>query len=314
VEWFQELTGGTGTDDQCSVISNGHYVKSYAAALTDFEGVVMFRLRPALASVAVAAVAATVVSTVSVAPLAAAPAPLFIGDYRTGDFSQWPTVQTTTYNSSGKDYVPTYSARIVQDAVRGKVARFEVRSGDVPSFGGGERSEVQAEEATTGGTEGQIRWYMFSTKFDSTFPQNHADLGWGVTNQWHQDHGIGSPPVSWDVGMKNGYWSLKIGKQSKPGTYLDTFSIFDVPLATGQWHHVTMEICWSTSDITGWVRLWLNGIRQTFLNGADTYFVRTLVPGTTTVYYKEGMYREPMSPPDIVYHTGFRSADSEAAL
>ena len=91
-------------------------------------------------------------------------------------------------------------------------------------------------------------------------------------------------------------------------------SIFDTPLAVGQWHDVTMQIRWSTSDTEGWIRLWLNGIRQTFLNGVDTYFVRTLVPGTTTVYYKEGYYRHQLPPTGIVYHTGFRSADSETAL
>ena len=217
------------------------------------------------------------------------------------------------YNGSGKDYVPSYPATIVQDTAKGNVARFEVRAGDAPSLGGGERSEVEADAATTGGTEGQVRWYRFSTKFDPTFPQNHADLGWAVTNQWHPD-GPGSPPVSWSPAMKNGYWSLTINKQSSPGVYLEEFSIFDTPLAVGQWHDVTMQIRWSTSDTEGWIRLWLNGIRQTFLNGVDTYFVRTLVPGTTTVYYKEGYYRQSMPPTGIVYHTGFRSADSETAL
>ena len=270
----------------------------------------MLPLRPALASVAVTA---AVVISASVTPIAAAATTLFTGDYVTGDFSQWPNVQTKSYNSSGRDYVPTYPAAIVQDPAKGNVARFEVRAGDVPSFGGGERSEVGADEATTGGTEGQTRWYQFSTKFDSTFPQNHADLGWGLTNQWHPDS-IGSPPVSWGVGIKNGYWSLTIAKQSSPGTYLGTYSIFDTPLATGQWHDVMMQVHWSKSDTTGWIRLWLNGIRQTFLNGTDTYFVRTLIPGTTTVYYKEGVYRAPMAPTAIVYHTGFRSADDEAAL
>ena len=116
------------------------------------------------------------------------------------------------------------------------------------------------------------------------------------------------------MGSDNGYWSLTIEKQSAPGTYLQTFSIFDTPLNVGQWHDVKMQVHFSTSDTTGWIRLWLGGVRQTFLNGADTYFVRTLVPGTTTVYYKEGMSREPMAPTDIMYSTGFRCADSEAAL
>ena len=227
----------------------------------------------------------------SVTPLAAAAAPLFTGDYATGDFSQWRYVQNRAYNGSGKDYVPSYPATIVQDMAKGNVARFEVRAGDAPSLGGVDRSEVQADAATTGGTEGQVRWYRFSTKFDPTFPQNHADLGWAVTNQWHPD-GPGSPPVSWSPAMKNGYWSLTINKQSSPGVYLEDFSIFDTPVAVGQWHDVTMQIRWSTSDTEGWIRLWLNGIRQTFLNGVDTYFVRTLVPGATTVYYKEGYYRQ----------------------
>ena len=270
----------------------------------------MFRLHPALASVAVTVAVGIIVSC---APIAAGATPLFTGDYATGDFSQWPIVQTKTYNSSGKDYVPTYPATIAQDTAKGNVARFEVRAGDVPSFGGGERSEVQAD-ANVGGAEGQVRWYRFSTKFDPTFPQNHADLGWGSTNQWHPDIPGASPPVSWTVGMKNGYWSLTINKQSAPGTYLDVFSIFDTPLATGQWHDVTMQIRWSASDTEGWIRLWLNGIRQTFLNGADTYFVGTLIPGITNVDYKEGYYRKPMSPTGIVYHTGFRCADGEAAL
>jgi hypothetical protein len=272
----------------------------------------MSRLRLAFASVAGTLVAAIVVLLMSVAPVAIAE-PLFIGDYATGDFSQWPVVQTTSYNDSGKDYIPSYSARIVQDPVKGNVARFEVRPGDVPPFGGGERSEVEGGPET-GGADGQTRWYQFSTKFDPSFPLNHADLGWAVTNQFHARNAGGSPPVSWTVDGKNGFWSLMIEKQSAPGEYLQTIPIFDTPLNVGQWHDVTMQINWSTSDEMGWIRLWHNGTRQTFLNGTDTYFVRTLIPGTTGVYYKEGVYRKAINSADIVYHTGFRSADSEEAL
>jgi hypothetical protein len=272
----------------------------------------MLRLR-SLAAVAGAVVAATVLLNVSAAPPGRADSPLFVGDYHTGDFSQWPTLQAANYNGSGMDYVPTDSASIVQDVSKGDVARFEVRAGDVPPFGGGERSEVQGD-ATTGGVEGQTRWYRFSTMFDTSFPLNHADLGWGVTNQWHPSSNSGSPPVGWTVDKRNGYWSLSIEKQSAPGAYLKSFSIFDTPLNVGQWHDVEMEIHWSTSDDKGWIRLWHNGIRQTFVNGADTYFVRTLIPGAAAVYYKEGMYREPTAATDIVFHSGFRSAESEERL
>ncbi|OUS92453.1 hypothetical protein CA951_28595 [Rhodococcus sp. NCIMB 12038] len=281
----------------------------------------MFRSRPAFPSrVAVAAV----VIAMSVTPLAvtvaasAAPTPtaaarVFTGDYSGGNFFQWPSVQNKSYNGPGTGYVPTYSASIVPDATYGQAARFEVRGGDAPSFGGGERSEVAAGNET-GGFEGQARWYQFATKFDSTFPQNHAGLGWGLTNQWHQDVSIGSPPIGWYVSERNGYWSLVVNKQSVPGADLETLSIFDTPLDVGSWHDVKMQINWSASDATGWIKLWLNGVRQTFSNGADTYFVRTLIPGTATVYYKEGYYREGMQPTGVVFHAGFRCATEEGAL
>ncbi|MFC9554370.1 polysaccharide lyase [Rhodococcus sp. NPDC056960] len=281
----------------------------------------MFHLHPALRSLAAAA---AVVISATVTPLAVTPeagavpiipaaARLFTGDYSSGDFSQWPSVQTKDYNGPGTGYVPSYSASIVPDPTYGRSARFEVRSGDVPSFGGGERSEVAAGN-DTGGFEGQTRWYRFSTKFDPAFPQNHATLGWGLTNQWHQDVGVGSPPVAWSVGQRDGYWSLVVQKQSVPGAYLETLTLFETPLDVGRWHDVTMQINWSASDATGWIKLWLNGVPQTFTTGSDTYFVRTLIPGTSTVYYKEGYYREPMQPTGVVFHTGFRCATDEAAL
>ncbi|AXK73911.1 hypothetical protein DXK33_00940 [Mycolicibacterium neoaurum] len=266
----------------------------------------MMRLRAHRTSSAVIATAVAI--AISTAPQAGART-LFVGDYSTGDFSQWPTVQVKGYNDSGGDFVPDYSARVVPDAVKGRAARFEVRPGDKPPFGGGERAEVQGGSGT-GGVEGQTCWYQFSTKFDVSFPLNHADLGWGVTNQWHAYAG-GSPPVSWTVDMENGQWSLTIEKQAAPGAYLEQFSIFDTPLDVGQWHDVAMQIHWSSSDDDGWIRLWHNGARQDFRDGSDTFQVRTLIPGASAVYYKEGMYREPSDSTDIVYHSGFRSSDAE---
>jgi hypothetical protein len=231
----------------------------------------------------------------------------FLGDYGTGDFRQWPSVQNKEYNGAGVDYRPTYSATVVDDSVKGKAARFEVRSGDVPEFGGGERSQVGSHESETGGTEGQTLWYQLSTKFDQAFPQNHADLGWGVTNSWHPNSAVGSSPFQWSVTAKNGYWSLVINDQAAPGVYLPTSgSIFDTPLNVGQWHDVRMQVHFSTSENVGWIRLWLNGVRQTFVDGADTFFAPTLIPGTTTVYYKEGYYRQAMTPTGVVYTAGFR--------
>ncbi|WP_081460731.1 polysaccharide lyase [Mycolicibacterium gilvum] len=244
-------------------------------------------------------------------PPAARFAEPFKGDYSTNDFSQWNRVETVQYVGEPKRYKASYSARVVDDSVYGKAARFEVRAGDIP-FGKGERSEVSGEIATTGGVEGQTRWYRFATKFDTSFPRNQADLGWAVTNQWHPDSDKGSPLLSWSPGFKNGMWSLLVNTQKSPGAYTGTKSIFDTPLELGEWHDVRMQVHWSTSE--GWVRVWHNGDLRILASGSDTYYLPTLIPGTTSVYYKEGLYREPTAKTGIVYHAGFRSASGEYAL
>lgn len=239
---------------------------------------------------------------------------MFNGDYSTGNFSQWQDVQNKYYNGSAANYQPAYPATVVNDPQKGNAARYEVRSGDVP-FGSGERSEVLTGARQSGGTEGQIRWYKFSTKFDPTFPMNHADLGWGLTNQWHATpDDVGSPPFGMYVDQRNGYWSMTIQKQSRPGTYERVFSIWDTPLDRGNWHDITLQVMFSTSDSIGWIRLWQNGVQQRFVDGSDTFRVRTLTPGTTSVYYKEGYYRQRMAPTGILYQTGFRSATDVSGL
>jgi hypothetical protein len=244
-------------------------------------------------------------------PSVVSPDLLFIGDYSTNDLGQWPRIETVDYVGSPERYQPVHAATVVEDPVYGTAARFEVRSGDIP-FGDGERSEVAGDVGTTGGVEGDVRWYRFATKFDSSFPMNQADLGWAVTNQWHPNTNTGSPLLSWSPAIKNGIWSLVVSEQSAPGVYAKTYSIFDTPLAVGTWHDVKMEIRWSALD--GWVRLWHNGLQQKFADGSDTYYLPTLIPGTESVYYKEGLYRKPIDITGIVYHAGFRSAEDEQAL
>lgn len=253
---------------------------------------------------------------VSVAPrIIGASVESFVGDYQTGDFSQW-WVQCKGYNGEGSKFPGSYSATVIDDPTYAKAARFEVRTGDVAPFGGGERSEVSGG-GDTGGSEGDIRWYRFATKFDSTFPTDHASLGWGLTNQWHGDSSSGTPPLNWSVSTDNGQWTLLADRQSSPGGYLGKVALFSTPLDVGSWHDVQMQICWSASDSVGFVELWHNGDRQTFTDGSQTYHVRTLVPGTAnpSAYYKEGYYRQNgIVPTGIVYHAGFRCAASRDAL
>jgi hypothetical protein len=278
----------------------------------------MFRLRAALTSVAAAAGAAALVVTLPVIPVADAATRLFTGDYSTGDFSQWGKVQNKGYNGDELHYVPTYSATVVDDATKGKAGRFEVHTDDIPpGMPTGARSEVEQDPHAS---EGSTRWYAFSIKFDSAFPTNHGSLGWGITNQFRSD-GISSEPTI-NFGFlgdtPDNHWSLIHIPQSAPLVQIGTVRLLDFPLDEGHWHDIKMRVVWSASDETGSVQIWYDGVRQTFpasVGGGQTFTGRTMIPGDSFVYYKEGYYRESgIAPTGIVYHAGFRIADSEDAL
>ncbi len=250
--------------------------------------------------------------TTKAAPPALGDTALFVGDYSTGDFSQWDVVQNRFYNGSGTDYSPTYAASVIDDPAKGKVARFEVRAGDYPGFPSGDRSEVQSNRVDA---EGQTRWYAFSTKFEPGFPQNHADLGWGVVNQWPDASGAGGSPLGFVVNGQNGQLSLVAERMAAPGAYLGKVVLWQTPLDVGAWHDFKMEVTWSASDTSGSVRLWHDGVAQTLTNGNTDYNVRTLIPGGAGVYYKEGYYRQrDIAPTGVIDHTGFRVAARESEL
>ena len=109
---------------------------------------------------------------------------LFTGDYDTGDFSDWRWMHNAYYDGTGTDNPQTsYAARVVDDPERGKVARYELRSGDI-AVGDNERTEVVGPIV---GREGETGWYALSYKFDPEFPMDHASQGWGVVSQFHTE-------------------------------------------------------------------------------------------------------------------------------
>jgi len=238
---------------------------------------------------------------------------LFVGDYSTGDFSQWLYVQNRNFNDSARRYTPSYPATIVTDPVKGVVARYELRTGDGALGENGSvvnRSEVEGPHDKTGANEGDIRWYQFATKFGAGFPIPKGSE-WAVTQDWHSTSPSGSGPIEWNIDT-SGRWCLRVEPQSRPGAYLGGVDVWRTPIGT-DWHDVTMQVCWSASDTVGWIKLWHNGIPQVLLTGGTTYYGRTMVPGYG-VYYKEGYYRKSTSATGVVFHAGFRVATTEAGL
>ena len=216
------------------------------------------------------------------------------GDYDTGDLSQW----------SGHQNLRPYSLTMVKSPVRqgAYAARFEVRSGDDPLCAAGwgcfgDRSEVQM---STGESEGQERWYSWSTMVAADFPRYST---WQVISQWHAD-ADGSPPIAFFA--VNDDLVLQMHRYSSPGNPIDIVNVWKGSLRRGQWQDIRMHVKWSGSDSVGFVELWINGVQQTFDNGQTRRYIRNMYPGVSN-YFKQGLYRQGgLSQTGVVYHDGFR--------
>lgn len=239
---------------------------------------------------------------------------LFTGDYSRGNLLQWDGVVNIVAQADPPEYPGGYPLKVIGQGDSGYIARFEVRDGDVPTgYPTGERSEV-ADAATT--PVDATYWYAFSFKFDTTWPASHAD--WGVIVSQFKSDPNSHPTLSWGVDgdTPTGQFALMHTPQSAPLVALSFDRILYLPLDLGKWHDIKMQVHWSGNDVDGFVQVWHNGVRQTFEGGGQTFTGRTIVPGDTVSHCRQGIYRflNATTETDIVYHTGFRMADSEASL
>ncbi len=214
---------------------------------------------------------------------------LFVGDYGTGDFRQWGTCQWQNYNSScAARTQKTYSASVLTDGPGHETAaRFEVRRGDVPPFGGGERAEVSAN-GLAGPTvrEGDERWYEFSLKFDASYrPPTRG--GYSIVMQWHA--GSGSPPMHLDVDPR--------GRLIVWHSWDDPSVIG--PIEPGTWHDYVVHAKFSRSDKVGFVEVWRDGVLA-----VPKRFRANM--RTDSNYLKMGLYRDTEDHTQIVWHDGLR--------
>jgi Polysaccharide lyase len=203
---------------------------------------------------------------------AASASVLWRGDYETGDFSQWTSIDGLSSRLS-----------IVQSPVhQGKYAlRAELHQGDLASSG--TRNELVLSASSFSEVEGNDRWYAWSTMFPADFP---APNTWQVFTQWHHSGCCGSPPVEFDV------LGETIQLAHDGGTIL-----WSTPLVRGVWHDFAVHVYWSSSS--GYVELYYDGAKV-----LDRTAVQTLYPGTYA-YMKQGLYRDAsIAPIGVVYHDG----------
>ena len=124
---------------------------------------------------------------------------VFVGDWETGDRSQWDRLQHKTGGVESDQFA------IVQDPVRqgAFAARFTVRPGDVFNSGG-ERSEV-VKYSWEG--EGDDYWYQWSTLFPTDWK---APSYFGIFLQFHSGLPY-SPPIAFDARANTAQLELNTG-------------------------------------------------------------------------------------------------------
>jgi hypothetical protein len=176
---------------------------------------------------------------------------VFTGDYETGDFTQWTRCQNRKFSDPCADYDGDfYGARIVDsgNARQGDyAARFEVRNGDKPDFGGGERSEVSAYgDAKV--HEGDERWYQFSLKFDEDFPDVKGNFF--IVMQWHAGDDS-SPPMSLTVNHDR---ELVLSSNSE----IDKNRVIG-KIRRGEWVDYVLHVRFSRSQDRGYAEVWQDG-------------------------------------------------------
>lgn len=249
-------------------------------------------LLAAAGGTAVALCAVTLAPAASVAsakPLDGGSRTVFVGDYDTGDFCQWSTMQNAVQNGDACGYDQKhYSARIADGGSGHSTAgRFELRDGDVPDVPGGERAEVRAGRAGDV-VEGDERTYRFSLKFDQDFPNPTGT--YMVVMQWHPVQG--PPPLAVEVDRAGNLIVRNANVGEKTAVIGN--------IKRGQWVDYTLHVKFSDDPSVGFLEAAENGA---------TKVERTSWRGMPTAsnYLKQGLYRDKKdSRTAVLWHDGLR--------
>lgn len=207
---------------------------------------------------------------------------VWVGDFETGDRSQWSNTQMVS-----ADRLAVVPSPMRQGSYALKAT---VKQGDDPINSSGNRNELVRMTREAVGSEYYYRW---STMFDSTFPSAKT---WQLFTQWHHDGNSGSPPVEFLVYGEE----IRLNIGGNPGTI-----VWRTPLVRGQWQDFIFHVKWSPDSSVGFVELYLNGKLVLPKRNIATQFSGQLN------YLKVGLYRsDTVAQTGIVYHDGWTMARS----
>lgn len=234
---------------------------------------------------------------------------LWTGDFETGDFSQFLSLEETSYQVQGSGVTP----EIVQSPVRkgNYAAKFTLNG----SSDGVSRAEItplvypdKPAEANHF-YEGDEFWFGHSVYLDPGFP---VDDEWQVLFNWHHHGGPESVPIESfvqdgeiriggndpDHPSSGAYWERSLGSAT-----------------TGQWMDFQVHVKFSDHSGVGSVEVWRDGeqVMPTFYPDGGTIYDEPDIG--TWDYWKFGYYRDGnISTPGTVYYDEVKVGTSRESV
>lgn len=206
-------------------------------------------------------------------PSLALAAPTWVGNFETGDLSQWGAAQRVSEDRVRVVTQPTWEGRYALAAT--------VVQGDDPINASGNRAELVSGRLEPDGSES---WYRWAVLFPADFP---ASPKWQLFTQWHHDGCCGSPPVEFHVTGEQVNFTVQ-GR-----------ALWKTPLVRGAWHELMLHVRWSADPSVGFAELWYDGVQVLPRTPVATAF-----EGMRN-YLKIGYYRDAsIQPTATVYVDG----------
>lgn len=218
----------------------------------------------------------------------------FVGDFETGNFSQWSEVQAFSRNRYSVVTSPrrqgSFAGRL--ESVAGECIPMDC-TGPVPRG----RTEALIKGRSHAIREGEDVWYRWYTLFPAGGPTPEFTF-----TQWRADDEQSGPRA------KNGiYGLLTVGRSdASPGGYLDFQRNGDrwtAPLRRGAWIKFVVHIKYSANPAIGTYELWVDDKHAVSFHDQSK-------PPNTGVYLKQGVYRNGNTPGATVYDDGLRVAST----
>ena len=217
------------------------------------------------------------------------------GDYETGSFSQWSSVQE---KASDRAQVVTSPLRQGSYA-----ARFTVQPGDTDVAGSGSwvRSEAMIGQSTSDGVEGHENWYAWSM----LTPPAGQPINVYQATQFHPTGSGGSGQTGFSISSSYGLNFHAFGEPDPGSSNTRKYDATVAPYQADHWYDIVFHVLWSKDRSKGFFEVFVDGKQVVPLTHAATLFAVD-----DGVYMKQGIYTGPETYAMTLVYDGTRRGSS----